>query len=223
MVQREFLLVNLFKQFIKESYNGKRLKKDGKKIKPQTIQNYEAVINLITEFEKFEKKSIRIKTMTGRNKRDMQRNCYDNYVGTVIKTIRIFFNYLKIEKLIPISEFYKQFYVFKEEIPIVTLFPEQLQLLINDENFEQNLSPALRQSKDIFVLGCTVALRYSDLFNTKFTDLEQVNGCVYLSVKNIKSEVITRIKLPAYIIKIIEHFKYKAGKIYLLIKLSCKK
>src|SRR6266516_4354092 len=106
MVQKELLLINLFKQFIKESYSGKRLKKDGKKIKPQTIQNYEAVLNLITEFEKVEKQNVRIKTMTGRNKRDMlseskywkqfynrftnflykQKNCYDNYVGTVIKT-----------------------------------------------------------------------------------------------------------------------------------------
>jgi hypothetical protein len=186
MLQKEFVLINLFKQFIKESYSGRRLKKDGKKIKPQTIQNYEAVLNLIIEFEKFEKKTIRIKTITGRNKRDMlsqrkywkqfyirftnflykQKDCYDNYVGLVIKTIRIFFNYLKTEKFITVGDFYKQFYVCKEEIPIVTLFPEQLQFLINDQNFEQNLSPALRKSKSIFVLGCTVALRYSDLLSS---------------------------------------------------------
>ncbi len=232
MVRKEFLLVNLFKQFIKESYSGKRLKKDGKKIKPQTIQNYEAVLNLITEFEKFDEQNIRIKTITGRNKRETdsgrkywkqfytrftnflykQKNCYDNYVGTVIKTIRIFFNYLKTEKLIAVGEFYKQFYVFKEEIPIVTLLPEQLEFLIKDQNFEQSLTPALRKSKDIFVLGCIVALRYSDLFNIKFTDIERVNGYHYLSVKSIKMEVITRIKLPDYAIKIIERFKEKRGK-----------
>lgn len=226
------MLADLFQLFIKESTSGKRLKKNGKKIKPQTVNNYKAVLNLISEFEKDEAIQIRIKPVNSKNKRWLlveknywkkfyttfteflfkKKGCYDNYVGTIVKTIRIFFRYLQIEKMMPVGEFYKQFHIYKEDIPIITLVPEQLKFLINDKLFEQSLSPALQRAKNIFVLGCTVALRYSDLFNMKFTDIETIDDNKYLCVKSIKTESVTRIKLPGYVIEIINQFKQKCGK-----------
>ena len=111
MVLKEYNFIELFRLFIKDSYRGKRLKKDGRKIKRQTIQNYEAVLNLVTEFEETAKIRIRIKSVTGNNKKEMllerkywkqfylrftdflykEKKCFDNYVGMVIKIIRVFF------------------------------------------------------------------------------------------------------------------------------------
>jgi integrase len=230
--KKELLFADLFQQFIKESVSGKRLKKDGKKIKPQTIENYNAVLLLIQEFEEHASCKLRIRTVGSKNKRFLivernywkkfyitftdfmykQKGCCDNYVGIVIKMIRIFFRYLQIEKMISVGEFYKQFHVYREEIPIVTLLPEQLKFLINDQQFNEQLTPALIRTKNIFIFGCTVALRYSDLFNMKFTDIESVNGSNYLCVKSKKTEVITRIKLPDYVIAIIDRLKCKHGK-----------
>ena len=226
MIPKERLLIPLFEQFISDSAKGKRLKPDGRRIKPQTVDNYRAVLLLIRQYEQITCAPIRITTSLSKDKRKLaaerkywksfylkftqflyqEKNCFDNYVGAVIKIIRIFFSYLKKERLLAVGDFYKEFYVCREEIPIISLLPGQLQFLINDVTFENSLSPALQKSKDIFVFGCTVALRSADLFSIRFTDIEQVGQSQYLSVTSIKTDTPMRIKLPSYAIAIIEKY-----------------
>ncbi len=230
MTTKECPLVPLFEKFIQHSYKGKRLKADGSRIKPQTVNNYTYVLRYLQEYETVYGVILRIKTGSSNNKRAFtaernywkkfylqftgflyqQKNCYDNYVGTVIKTIRIFFNFLNKEMGIATGMFYKSFYVCREEVPIVTLLPEQLQFLINNSEFDTRLGRSLQKAKDIFVFGCTVALRVSDLFSIKFTDIEQMGPHYYLPVKTIKTGAAVRIKLPAYAIAIIEKYKSSA-------------
>lgn len=232
MAAKEYLLLPLFEQFIRESYNGKRAKADGSRIKKQTVDNYLYVTRYLAEFEKMQGEPIRIKIIKGENRRlfNTEKNywkkfydrfthflyhkkkCFDNYVGTVIKTIRIFFNWLNKEKGISTGNFYKSFYVCREEIPIVTLLPEQLQFLISNQLFHNSLSPSLQKAKAIFVFGSTVALRVSDLFAIKFSDIEEAGHHKYLAVKTIKTGTVVRIKLPVYAINIIETFKQNAKK-----------
>jgi len=230
MANKEYLLVPLFEQFMNDSYKGKRVKADGSRIKTQTVDNYVYVLRYLQEYQIVQEELIRIRIIKGENKRSFtternywrkfyerfthflyhKKNCFDNYVGTVIKTIRIFFNWLNREIGIRTGDFYKSFYVCKEEVPIVTLMPEQLQFLINDTTFHNSLSRPLQKTKAIFVFGCTVALRVSDLFNIKFTDIETIGDAKYLPVKTIKTGTRVRIKLPAYAVNIIEEFRTKA-------------
>ena len=230
MADKEYLVVPLFKQFTKDSYKGKRVKPDGSRIKKQTIDNYAYVLRYLEEFEVLQGEAVRIKIIKGENKRLFQsernywrkfyerfthflyhkKNCFDNYVGTVIKTIRIFFNWLNRDKGINTGDFYKSFYVCREEVPIVTLMPQQLQFLINDTAFHDALPLPLQKTKAIFIFGCTVALRVSDLFAIKFSDIEMVGPATYLPVKTIKTGAMVRIKLPAYAVEILEHFRRQA-------------
>lgn len=230
MATKEYPLVPLFEKFINYSYKGKRLKPDGNRLKPQTVDNYNYVLRYLQEYEAEFDIMLRIKAITSHNKRVFigesnywkkfylqftnflyqKKNCYDNYVGTVIKTIRVFFNFLNKDMGISTGMFYKSFYVCREEVPIVTLLPEQLQFLINNNAFANQLSSSLQKAKDIFVFGCTVALRVSDLFAVKFTDIELVGGSHYLPVKTIKTGMAVRIKLPAYAIAMIEKYKTTA-------------
>ena len=230
MISKDHLLLPLFEKFIKDSYKGRRLKADGTRVKEQTIQNYEYVICYIKEYETKFDIALRIKVFASTNKRIFlaerkywkkfyheftnylysKKNCFDNYVGTVIKVIRIFFNYLNKELGISTGDFYKSFHVCKEEVPIITLLPEQLQFLINDKPFDEKLTASLKKTKDIFVFGCTVALRVSDLFAIKFTDIEQRVDAFYLPVKTIKTGTVVRIKLPEYAMVIVRRFKETA-------------
>jgi len=230
MSTKEYALTPLFDKFLKYSYKGRRLKADGSKIKPQTIDNYVYVLRYLQEYEKEYNITLRIRVMNGYNKRTFiaernywkkfynqftdflytKKDCFDNYVGTVIKVIRIFFNFLNKEMSIQTGEFYKSFYICKEDVPIITLMPEQLQFLICDTAFEEKLSKSLQKAKDVFVFGCTVALRVSDLFAIKFTDIERVGDAYYLPVKTIKTSTAVRIKLPDYAIAIIKKFKAAA-------------
>lgn len=227
MTTKEYALVPLFEKFIAYSYKGKRLKPDGNRIKPQTVNNYVYVLRYLQEYEQHYKAVLRIKVMDTQNRRLLmaerqywkkfylqftqylyqQKNCYDNYVGTVIKVIRNFFSFLNTELDIISGSFYKSFYVCREEIPVITLLPEQLHFLITNKKFEDGLSKTLQKAKDIFVVGCTVALRAGDLFAIRFTDVEQCGAYYYLHVRTIKTGSFVRIKLPAYAITIIEKFK----------------
>ena len=227
MATKEYQLVPLFEQFIKDSYKGKRLKSDGNRIRPQTVDNYVYVLRYIKEYELLYGINLRIKIIGSWNKRLLiaekkywkkfylnftnflyiNKDCFDNYVGTVIKTIRIFFNYLNRELSIATGEFYKSFYICKEDVPIITLLPEQLQFLIGNSEFETRLTRSLQKTKDIFVFGCTVALRVSDLFAIKFSDIEYIGQHCYLPVKTIKTNTLVRIKLPEYAVAILKKFK----------------
>lgn len=227
MSTKEYHLIPLFERFIKYSYKGKRLKPDGSRIKPQTVGNYEYVMRYLREFEIEYGVVLRIKVINSQNKRVFaaernywkkfylqftnfmyqKKDFYDNYVGTVIKVIRMFFNFLNKDMAIPTGSFYKNFYICKEEVPIVTLLPEQFQFLINNSEFDKQLGISLQKAKDIFVFGCTVALRVSDLFAIRFADIEAVGLSHYLMVKTIKTGVGVRIKLPRYAVIIIEKFK----------------
>ena len=131
---------------------------------------------------------------------------YDNYVGSNMRMLRTFFNYLKDEKGLRIGSFHKSFYVRNEEVPIVVLSPEQLNFLIYDKSFEESLSPRLQRTKDIFVFGCTVALRVSDLFSLNGSNLEITEESYYLKVTSKKTQTPTRIKLPEYAIEIIRKY-----------------
>lgn len=139
-----------------------------------------------------------------------EKGFYDNYVGQVCKNLKAFFNFLNEEKAISTQQFFKKFYVLKEEIPIICLLPEQLQFLICNSRFHESLSPSLQKSKMIFVFGCTVALRRGDLFAIKPTDLEQRKNDTYLCVKTRKTGQLVRIKLPSYAVEIAGWFSRQA-------------
>ncbi|HQV60938.1 MAG TPA: tyrosine-type recombinase/integrase [Chitinophagaceae bacterium] len=129
--------------------------------------------------------------------------CFDNYAGSQIKIIKAFFNFLNKELTMGIGEFHRSFYVRRENIAIFPLMPEELNFLISNKHFEEQLSFRMKQVKDFFVFGCTVALRVSDLFALRTSNIRIVNGMYYLTVRSQKTSVHTHIKLPEYAVNII--------------------
>jgi integrase len=134
-------------------------------------------------------------------------------VGQNIKIIRVFFNYLQKDLLIPVGDFHKNFYVRKEEIPIVILLPEELNFLIYNKIFEESLPEKMQQVKDMFVFGCTVALRISDLLALKTSNL-RINGSDwYIIVRSKKTGTDTQIRLPDYAVSILKKYKAKNSRL----------
>ncbi len=220
----------LFDKFVRDSFSGKRLQKNGKKLRPGSAENYTYVRKLLHDFSVTKNFELRIRQAAKFTKREFnsEKNYwkkfykkfsdflyndlghYDNYVGNNMKILRVFFKYLHEEKGMNTGTFYKNFYVRKEEIQIVVLLPEQLNYLIYDKAFEAGLEPALQKTKDIFVFGCTVALRVSDLLNLRASNLEIINNEYYLKVLSRKTQTFTRIKLPKYAIDIIKKYKRRS-------------
>ncbi len=219
-------LVPLFKQMIRDSENGKRLKKNGERITAGSIDNYKYALQNLIQFSTDTNFELRVCSILRLTKREFQaekvywkkfyknfteymykKGCFDNYVGANIKIIRVFFNYLKIEKDIFIGDFHKQFYVRKEEIEILVLSPEQLKFLIHDKEFKNQLVSTQQKIKDIFVFGCTTGLRFSDMFLLTNKNFENTNDEWYLKMKSKKTKTYSFIKLPNYAIEIFKKYR----------------
>lgn len=226
-LKKQHAFFPLFEKFISESKKGKRLQPDGKKISAGTIKNYSTTKQLLERFCMEKNFDLRIRQERYLNTREteIEKNywkkfykkfteylysdlgCFDNYVGGNIKNIKAFFNYLNKENTVKPGNFYKLFYVRKEEGTVYSLMPEELNFLIYNLEFEQSLSKRMREVKDVFVFGCTVALRVSDLLILKRSALREVNSQVYLAVRSQKTSTDTLIKLPDYAVGILSKYK----------------
>lgn len=230
-MKKTTLLLPLFKQFIRDSETGKRLKKNGERITKGSINNYKYTFNNLQKFSIDTGFELRICDASKLNKRELRseknywkkfyksftdymykNGCYDNYVGANIKLIRTFFNYLKYDRDFPTGDFQHLFYVRKEDVDILVLSPEQLKFLIHDTEFENSLTPAIRRIKAIFVFGCTTGLRFSDIFSLTNKNFEQQNNDWYLKIKSQKTKTYSFIKLPEYAIAIYKTYKSKSSK-----------
>lgn len=229
VIEQEAVL-QLLQEFINDSASGRRSKRNGKPLSNGTIANYEYFQNNFcgfVELATFDIKIFQVSNLTQSEKERAKRyyqklykgftnylydekKCYDNYVGLMVKCLRSFFNYLERDRIISVGSYHKQFYVPSEEIPIVALNQEQLNYIISDSAFNEIVKrEGLEVIRDIFVLGCTVALRISDLLSLSRKNLIVTNNNYYLNVKSKKTGTHTSIKLPAYAIEIIK--KYQKG------------
>jgi len=223
-----------FRLFIKETGNGRRLKKDGKKIRGGTVDTYIYTYKLLERFcaeKNFELKLTIVKKQRQRELETLRKywkkfyaeftdylykdlDYYDNYVGLVIKSIRTFFNYLQEDKNMNVGLFHKSFYVPKEEIPIIALTPDQMTYLINNKNLNEILPEHLHRIKDMFVFGCTVCVRVSDLLTIKHQNIVTENAASYLRLYSQKTNTFTSVKLPSYAIEIAERYKSRRATVF---------
>jgi integrase len=235
----QLVLAEQFNLFIKASISGRRLTPSGKRITKGTVTNYLYVQRLLQEFEQKNAIQLRIQLLHRASMRTLQReknywarffnqfshflykekNYYDNYVSNVFKTLKTFFNYLQQEKGFMAGNYHKSFRVPLQQATPVVLTPEQLQFLISNKEFEQSLNPFSKRARDIFVFGCTVALRVSDLMKLKKSNLVVSNNETFLSLFSQKTNSEIRIPLPVYALEIIHRNRRKAGK-YILPRLS---
>jgi integrase-like protein len=222
--KNEHDLFKLYDKFLKRTANGIRVQKNGKRIQSSTIEGYNSLRKLLSGFGASKKFTLRIRSLNRLKAREVKAekkywksfykeftdymyddcDCYDNYVGYNIKLLRSFFNYLNSECDMNIGEFHKSFYSPNEEIEIITLLPDQLKFLIHDKQFENSLSEKLKTTKELFIFGCTVALRFSDLIKLTGSNVESVSEKHYLKVSSQKTNTLTRVLLPDYAVEILK-------------------
>jgi integrase len=235
----QLLLLEQLNQFIKASTSGRRLTPSGKRITKGTITNYKHVYRLIDEYQNNSGNKLRIQLLHKASMRTLQREknywnrffnqfsnflykdkgYYDNYVANVFKTIKTFFNYLQKEKGFIVGNYHKSFRIPLQQATPVVILPPQLNFLITNKEFETSLNPYLKRVKDIFVFGCTIGLRYSDLMSLKKTSIVLGNNEASLLLFTQKTSTEIKIPLPYYLLDIIQKYRRKAGK-YILPRLS---
>lgn len=233
--QPSILFLPEFQKFINASASGRRLMPSGKRIRSGTIEQYRCIYLLLAEFEQQEQQPLRIQVLHRGSLRTIQKEknywkrffkkftaflwktkgYYDCYTASVCKVIRTFFNYLSIEKGLPVGEFHKKFRVPIENITPVILSPAQVKQLITDTAFTQSLPKSLQRTKDIVVFGCTVALRCNDLMQLKKTNIQFTPDGVNMVLHTQKTGAQVKIPLPTYAIDIIHKYWKKTGRFVL--------
>lgn len=223
----EYPLLPLFRKFINAAKKGNHIQKNGKKIKLTSIKNYHYLELLLTKFSEDKGFYIRLKNNTNFTKKQFEDekkywkdfylkftsylyddcNHFDNYVGRTLKLLRSLFNYLINEKGLNIGSFHKKFYIPSEDVEIVIISPERLNHLIHNNEVEKTLDDELKKVKDVFVFGCSVALRFSDLTVLNKSNLEIINKRMYIKVQSLKTQTYTRVKIPEYAIAIIQKYQ----------------
>ena len=176
----QLFLCIYFNQFVKASISGRRSTASGRRISKGTIVNYGFVQTLLQEYEEKNNLQLRIRLLHKASMRSLQREkkywarffhrfsdflynhkgFYDNYVSSVFKILKTFFNYLQTEKGYIVGNYHKSFRVPIVQATPVVLQPWQLQFLITNKEFEASLRPNLKRARDIFIFGCTVALHW---------------------------------------------------------------
>jgi len=223
---KELLLVPLLKSFIRDTANGKRRMNNGQRIRHQTINNYFCALKQIIAFEEYKGEPVKITINIKANRKQIlkesdywkkfyrefsdflfeEKNCHDNFVGSIFKVLKCCFRYLKYEKHLVIQSCCEHFYVRKEEPRIIALLPEQFCFLVLDTAFEAGLNARQKRFKDLFVFGCTAAMRYSDLLNLKVKDIEYRSGNFFLVFRSLKTNTPVCIKLPEFAVDIFKKY-----------------
>jgi len=218
--------LGLFDRLIKDLKTGKKLQPNGHRLSDGSIRNYEIVRKNLWQFSNKTGIKLRIRELGGLTARERlsQRNywkrlyisfsdylydtkdCHDNYVGSQMKIIRAFLNYLKQDLFIDTGNYRALLYIPKEEIPVIALSVEQLQFLIHSDEFHNALPEHLKKTKDIFIIGCLTALRFSDLMNLTTNNLKLTSSGYYLSVRSIKTKCTSSIPLPCCAIEILNKY-----------------
>lgn len=226
ITKKQYDFFKLFDTFLKEMKDGTRKQKNGKPLRQSSIKPYIYLQKRLYDFSIKKNFLLRIYAIDSLKKRELNAekkywikfynkftdylykdcDCFDNYVNSSIKRLRAFFNYLIEDKDINVGSYHKKFYSVAEDIEIITLIPEQLNFLIYNKEFEDDLSDTLKRTKDMFVFGCTVALRVSDIFKLSHTNVESLNGKHHLKVRSQKTSTLTRISLPDYAVDIINKY-----------------
>ncbi len=120
----------------------------------------------------------------------------------------------------PVGEFHRQFRIPTENTNPVVISPEQLKFLITDKTFEQTLPKHLQRTKDIFVFGCTVGLRFQDLMRLKKKHIQFTDSDVTVVLHTQKTSTAIKIPLPEHAVVLYKKYYRKAGA-YVLPRLSC--
>ncbi|MES2432178.1 MAG: site-specific integrase [Bacteroidota bacterium] len=231
-MKNELLLSEQFKKFITACSTGRKLGATGKRVTKGTIINYTYAQKLLIDFEAKYNLKLRIQLLHRASIRMLQKEknywskfytqfssflynhkgFSDNYVNNTFKLIKLVFNYLQTDKGYSVGNYHKSFKIPLLKKSPVVLQPSQLHFLISEDNFINTLSPTLKKTRDIFVFGCTVALRVSDLIKLKKNNLNYVGNECYLKLYTQKTGVEVKIPIPDYAIDIIEKYKKRAGK-----------
>jgi len=215
-VQGLNLIQTYAEKFIQEIKNGKRTIRSGsqsnKRYTPQTIKNYTSFLNQWIKFEKTQKHKYSWEEM-GLNFYNAVLHYFNarkykwDTVGKMIKHLKVIAQAAMDDGIHTNLEFRKQYFkALKSEIENIALTFEEVEKL---EKLDLSKHPAWDKARDVFLMGCYTALRFSDLKRLRKIHFRET--VIAIITQKTKIEVIIPIK--SEMMEIIKKYDYQAPKL----------
>ena len=226
------MLRHLLQQFITASANGRRKMPNGKPLSDGVLINYRHALRVLQAFDESQgaPSAMPLAYRSTREQVQQQRSCWKSWIArflhylykqrhysdqmaaNICRVIKTALGHASREQGLPIGSFYRGLRVPVLPAMPMVLLPEQLEFLIHDTAFHQQLPHHLQQSKDIFVFGCSTGLRVSDLMRLKASNLITHGNSVMLRCPTRKTGSVVQIPLPPYCLDIIARQRQKKGR-----------
>jgi integrase len=167
-----------FDKFIEDSKKGERLVK-GKQLANTTINHYKTTRNKLYEFNP----GLSFQSIDMNFYRDFIKFLYgkgfsDNYIGSHIKRLKTFMTET-FEQHHNSKYLHKEFRKLQEVTTKVALSFDEIDRLAG---IDLSKKPKLERVRDVFLIGCNTALRYSDWYSIRKEHLHHENGISYLKI-----------------------------------------
>lgn len=205
--------------FIKDITNGSRTyttaKGENRRYGTGTIKTYKNWLKTLREYETKHFKRLRFEDITIEFEKTylkyfQDKNCTTNTTGKHIKTLKKIMRSAQEEGLHNNTE-YDRFRVLKADTTEIYLTKNELELL-----YRCDLSDKLHHElcRDIFLIGCWTALRYSDFSRIKPHHIIERNGHMFIEIITQKTNTKVIIPVNPLLRIILEKYNYQVPKTY---------
>jgi integrase len=150
------------------------------------LLSYEKIKNIKVRFDKMNYEFFSsFQNFLINHKTDKGRTLNNITIAKQLSTLKTFLNYAK-RSGIKVSDGFKDFVIKRQKLEVIALTEEEFYKLVN---LDLSNNKRLDQVRDVFVFGCTVGYRYSDL---KQLSRHHIKGdTIYLTTEKTKTPLIT--------------------------------
>lgn len=211
-------LNDYIKLFVDEIETGARLSSKKERYRKSTVKNFKGFKAQFDEFQKQKRKRYDFRHINMDFYDDfvdffVQKNYSPNTIGRHIKNLKIIMHYAREEELHSNTEIDKRrFKVLRVNVENIYLTEKELKKL-----FELDLSksPHWELARDVFLIGCYTAQRYSDYSRIKKENIKkQKGGAMLLELKQKKTGETVIIPLRNEAITLLKKYNYTLPKTY---------
>lgn len=215
--QKEINLNQYFENFINELEAGKRLTSKGEKYKHSSIKSFKDTKNQFDSFQKKKNRKYDFDQITIDFYDEFVRyftnkNCSTNYIGKHVKNLKTIMRFSRDEGLHNNTETErKKFKTLKTDVKNIYLTESEIRTL-----FELDLSKKdkthLDIARDVFLIGCYTALRYSDYSRIKKEYIQEKDGKKFIDMITQKTGERVIIPVRWELDEILKKYDYNVPK-----------
>lgn len=199
-------------------FTSGEIKNRGKEKSESTLENYHAAVVHLKKFQEAQKYKVDFDTITldffykytkYLEKELMLKN---NTVAKDIKVIKTFMNEAIDQGYTNNLDFKNKKFSYAEiEVDAIYLTQQEI---IKFANFDLSFNKPLEEVRDLFIVGCSVGLRYSDLSSIRRENIKtKEDGKVYIELYSKKTKHHQIIPTDPLVLKIFDKYSNNSNKL----------